>query len=808
MKVRFRTSPALLSVSAAMALVSAFVVSFGGTRLYHGELLEKYPLLPAFILALGTTGIFLILSKGKALPPFFNDKIVGYLALGPLAILVAATAFYRAGPALAFFLPALPCAWYAIRTQDPSSDAATHELNDFLGAGALLLFGVLGYALPIEEPFIGPGLALVLSLAIAPAAAYACWKDRAGRKAAVARAVVGAALVAIGVLALRGPHQVYAAIYVPVGLMLAAHPFLRFVRLDRPQEAGLTDENIVVHSFEKMAEMTAWAIWIFTLIHANFNPPGPSSALFALLVLAYAVFAVEYEMLSLKRATYEFVQKKSIANAVLLSVISHLTGGFQSPYTWFFILILTSGGFVPDPKMILRRLYVIFGYFGAEFLYSWRYDLLDDQLIVDHLMVRVFVIGLAGVYAYRLALRREQIDADLTSKNDSLKVALENERIAKSLVEKQSSEIVLAKKRNESILASLADAVVSLDGEGSVSALNPAAEGLLGLATGEAKGMHLGDLMRLHKEDGSDFHLGEYVKTGLKGDAIPFPENVYVEKGGDRRLYLTGVVLPILDEANDVTGIVVTMRDVTYTHEVDQMKTGFLSVAAHQLRTPLSTIRWYLELLNDPTEGRLKKNQKMFAENAYLSLRKMVGLVNRLLAVTRLESGRVPFHPEPTDLRALTAEILESLRLKLEQRRLEVRSDVGDLPMVPLDRTLAREAFTNLIENAIRYTPDGGAISIAARDAGDRIEWVITDTGIGIPKAQQEKIFSKFFRAANAIEHSSEGSGLGLYLAKFIVGIWGGDLTFESEEGKGSAFRITVPKSGMKAKTGQVSLNA
>jgi signal transduction histidine kinase len=137
-----------------------------------------------------------------------------------------------------------------------------------------------------------------------------------------------------------------------------------------------------------------------------------------------------------------------------------------------------------------------------------------------------------------------------------------------------------------------------------------------------------------------------------------------------------------------------------------------------------------------------------------------------------------------------------------------VRVAIPELPTVPLDPTLAREVFTNLIENAVRYTPDDGRISIDAADASAAIVWSVTDTGIGIPKAQQEKIFEKFYRAGNAIEHSAEGSGLGLYLAKFIVNAWGGEISFVSEEGKGSTFRVTVPKAGMRAKEGHVSLNA
>jgi len=808
MKVRFRTNLAVLSISATMALVSAFVVSYGGTKLFRGDLLSTYPLLPVFILLLGITGVFLILSKSGALPPFVDRKLVGYLALGPLAILVAVVAFFRAGPALAFFLLALPCAAYAIRIDEPAPETATHELNDFLGAGTLLLFGILGFLLPIEQPFVRPALALALALAISPAAMYVCWRDPSGRRAKIARLIVGATLIAAALLASSGVHPVYAVIYLPIGLLLALRPFLGGIRMGGPPEPGLTEENSIVDSFEKMAELTAWSIFIFTLIHSYFNSPGLAGALFALFVAAFAVFTVEYEMTSTKRSTYEFSQKKSITNAILLGFISHLTGGFQSPYAWFFILVLTSGGFVPKPKMILRRMHVIFAYYVFERAYSAYYGMLNETLLVDHLMVQIFAIGLTGVYAYRLALRRRQIDLDLMTKNDSLKQAFENEKTAKALVEKQSSEIVQAKKSNESLLASLADAVIGFDVAGRIVSLNPAAEGLLGLALSEAKGRRLRDIVRVSREDDPSFHLDDYVDTGLKGNAVPFPENVYVEREGGRRLYLTGVVVPILDEARRATGIVVTMSDITYTHEVDQMKTGFLSVAAHQLRTPLSTIRWYLELLNDPSEGKLKKNQKMFAENAYLSLLKMVGLVNRLLAVTRLESGRVPFKPEPTDLKSMTREILESLKSKLAERSLEISAELPDLPAVPLDPTLAREVFTNLIENAIRYTLDGGRITIMARDQGDRLEWSVIDDGIGIPRAQQEKIFEKFYRAENAVEYSSEGSGLGLYLAKFIVDAWGGEIDFESEEGKGAKFRVTIPKAGMKAKGGQVSLNA
>lgn len=809
MKTRFRTSLGLLSIAAAMALSSAFVVSFGVSRLSMRAVLERYPLWPYFALIVGCAGVLLILAKGKALPSFLNAKVVGYLALAPLVVLVTAAAFYRVGPALAFFLTALPGAYLAIRLDEPpAGDKEERALIDFIGAALLLLFGIFGFLLPPPTPFVAPAPALVVALVVAPAAAFFCWREPNGIRARLARVALGVALGAVGALAVIRGQPAFGVLYLPTAILLLLHPFLDRVRIGAPRKPGPTDEHEIVASFEKMAELTAWSVFLFALVHVHFNPPGMAIVLFALFVAAFVVFTVEYEMLPVDKHTYEFSQKKSLANAVLLATISHLTGGILSPYVWFFVLIVVSGAFVPDPRMILRRLYVIMGYFALETAYSWAYGLLDATVIVDRLLVRVFVIGLTGIYAYRLSLRRREIDADLMAKNETLHKALEGEQAAKALAERRAIDLRVANVRREAMLASLADAVIGLDADARVESLNPSAEGLLGVSIAEAKGKHLPDFLRFGCDGEDGFRIGEYMAAASRGSAVALPENVFLERAGGVRLYLTGAAVPMLDEKRAVTGIVLTFSDVTYAREIDRMKTDFLSVAAHQLRTPLSTIRWYLELLGESDKGKLKKNQRMFVENAYQSVRKMVGLVNRLLAVTRLESGRVPFRPEPTDLKALTAEILESQRLRLQQRKLEIRTDIADLPAVPLDRTLAREAFSNLIENAIRYTPDGGRISIEARDAGDHLEWSVADNGIGIPMSQQEKIFSKFFRARNAVEHSSEGSGLGLYLAKFIVDIWGGNLTFESAEGKGSTFRVTIPKAGMKAKAGQVSLNA
>lgn len=805
-----RTNLAVLAVSAGQALTGAYFVVYGSPPTLQGPVASSHPLWMAYVMALGFGGVLLFIAKGIVRPRWLR------LSLGAFGILpLLATAFNAARFSIAagfvYAAVASVAMLYALWNEEPEP-VETPRMLLVLVSGALLLLTPLAFLVLREGP--PPAAPMPFMFAAAALGAFALWAHarRPGTTYDLtARYAMAAsfAVLAIGAYAVGTPLM--AIVYAIFSVLLAAADGFKRYRLGLDDaRGGLSEEALVVRQFEVLAEMLAWSTFVFAYVHMLYQPGviAIRGALFALFVGAFGVFSIQYRLFRPERLNFRHLYRSSMLNAALLAVICHYTGGISSPYNWFFVFILMSGSIAPQPVRILHRLGVILVYYAVETAYFAVNGFLTRDLVVNHLMIEVFVLGLTGMYSYHLSLRRQRIDDDLMSANARIKEALEHETAAKTLIAKQALDIALARKRDEALLASLADAVIGFDAQGRIVSLNPAGEGLLGLTQADVRGKRLRDLVDLRCEDDPSFRLGSYMDTALNGNAVPLPENTYIVKEKGARVFLTGTVLPLLDDDKKVSGIVMTLSDVTYTREVDQMKTSFLSVAAHQLRTPLSTIRWYLELLNDPSEGKLRKNQKMFAENAYLSLRKMVGLVNRLLAVTRLEAGRVPFKPEPTDLKALTQEILESLRHRTEEHALVVRAAIPDLDAVQLDPTLAREVFRNLIENAIRYTPDGGNISISAKDEGKMLSWTIADTGIGIPKTQQAKIFEKFFRAGNAIEHSSEGSGLGLYLARFIVNAWGGEIGFSSEEGKGTEFRVTVPKSGMHAKVGNVSLNA
>ncbi len=806
-----RTNLAVLAVSASSVLTGVLIVCYGGARLLPlHPILQTWYWLP-LVAALGVGGVLLFIAKG-VIRPHWLRWLLGASALLPSLVGGLIASPYLTAPILAFAVPAFFCAGLSIAINEPDGEKTNRHLVRFFASSVCLL--LLPVTLLIGSyPSKLPDQALLSGLfLIGAAAAWLHVRHPSLLPDRLAGFLLGAAFVVRGFASVGRMETVESTLWFPTGLILLCLPFLRNYRLGTPDPVEtMNEENRIVRQFEALSELVAWATFVFSFLYVFLRGAaiGTSGYLFAIFGVAYLAFIVQYRLLPPQRSTFASLNRRSTAYIALLAVACHVTGGLLSPYAWFFTFLLLTGSVVPNPRTILKRLALVLAYYALEIAYTYRLGALNHAVFVEGMLLPVFIIGLTGLYAYHLAARRRQIDSDLMQAYESYKQALVRETAARELVARQAAEIGLARKRDEALLSSLADGVFALDAKGAITMINPVAETFMGVPQSEAIGMRLRDLLMLRRENEAAFRLGPYIDTALKGGAVPLPEGLYQEKPDGQKVFYTGAALPVLDDGKRPNGAVLVLQDVTYLREVDQMKTSFLSVAAHQLRTPLSTIRWYLELLNDPSEGRLSRDQKTFAENAYVSLLRMVELINDLLAITRLEAGRVPFKPEPTSLKVLTADVLEGEKRRLVEQELKVSVDIpDDVPNVPLDPTLAREVFVNLVQNAIRYTPKGGTISIRVRDAGDELDWSIADSGIGIPKDQESKIFAKFFRASNAVDFNSEGSGLGLYLARFIVSNWGGNLSFTSREGKGATFNVTVPKTGMRAKPGQVSLNA
>lgn len=229
--------------------------------------------------------------------------------------------------------------------------------------------------------------------------------------------------------------------------------------------------------------------------------------------------------------------------------------------------------------------------------------------------------------------------------------------------------------------------------------------------------------------------------------------------------------------------------------EANQMKSEFISITSHQLRSPLSIFKWTLDVI----ENEFKKGDGINSLESHIptlrnTAENMIKLVNSILAVSRIDSRRLALKKEPISLAALTSETIAGFRAYAEAFKTEILLNAAaDLPEIMADKEYLGMAIYNLMDNAIRYSGGGRTVTVAIEMKGDEIRWSVQDQGIGIPKTQQKYIFQKFFRAESDAKYKTAGSGIGLYIAKAIIESSGGKIGFSSTEGKGSIFRFSLP---------------
>jgi len=246
---------------------------------------------------------------------------------------------------------------------------------------------------------------------------------------------------------------------------------------------------------------------------------------------------------------------------------------------------------------------------------------------------------------------------------------------------------------------------------------------------------------------------------------------------------------------NEKTGTLLIVRDISREKLVEKMKTEFVSLTAHQLRTPLSAIKWALRMLLDKDIGKINKEQESFLERVYRSNERMIHLINDLLNVARIEEGRFLYQLAPIQLEELVASTINSFSDKIQKKKTKVKLILPKekMPMVKVDAEKIGIVIFNLLDNAIDYSPEKGKIEISFSSDGKQITFTIKDGGVGIPDSQKKRIFSKFFRGENVIKMETEGTGLGMFIAKNIIDAHQGKIWFESEEGKGTTFSFALP---------------
>lgn len=417
-----------------------------------------------------------------------------------------------------------------------------------------------------------------------------------------------------------------------------------------------------------------------------------------------------------------------------------------------------------------------------------------DERIDKHWRTLLSIENKSAIAAFPLIVRNERIGAiviyhnkpHIFSKEETgtlsmlayyIGISFLNIRIFNSLTSEQ--------QKMASMINSLDHGLIVYDLEEKIAAFNPRAEEYLWLRAKDVigkqveeefkkKSVYWKNLYNINRLVQSDYSSKEYTTEG------------------PQKLILQITYVPVRDQHYRKIGAMQVLHDITKEKEIERLKTSFVSVASHQLRTPLSGIKWALDSLSQGDAGTLNSQQKELINKTYGANERLINLVNDLLDVSRIEEGRFGYDFTLDDLEKLVKKIFNELKPMAEKHKINFvfKKPSAPLPEVSFDAKKLDIAIRNIIDNSIKYTLPGGSVEIQFYVEKDKksLSLIVKDSGIGIPAEDQKHIFIKFFRARNVIKLQTEGSGLGLYIARKIIERHNSIVSFESEENKGSTF--------------------
>ena len=347
--------------------------------------------------------------------------------------------------------------------------------------------------------------------------------------------------------------------------------------------------------------------------------------------------------------------------------------------------------------------------------------------------------------------------------------------------------------KSQAILASIADGVVVNDVEGKTILVNPAAGRILDTPIDQLLGRDFRTLFSIFGSRG-----GEEAINALE-NMLSAPETTRVHKAFKTTLEVEGRIVrahlsPVLTARGEFLGVVTILRDVTKEVEADRAKSEFVSTVSHELRTPMTSIKGYADLLYAGAVGPLNEEQRRFLGIIRDNVERLTALINDLLDISRVESGRIRFEPKLIQISDVIADVIKVMVVSAEAKHQTLTYEViGRIPEIIGDRDRLNQVVTNLVSNAIRYTPEGGRIEVKVYAVEGAVRVDVRDNGIGIAPDDLGHIFERFYRADHPLVMETTGTGLGLSIVKMFVEMHGGRVWVESKLGEGSTFTFILP---------------
>ena len=337
--------------------------------------------------------------------------------------------------------------------------------------------------------------------------------------------------------------------------------------------------------------------------------------------------------------------------------------------------------------------------------------------------------------------------------------------------------VMLERERSFAILGNVADGIVAVGRDGNVVLWNAAAEEITGVPAAEAMGRPPSEILQRSLDPD---------ETSEEGRGL-----IRIPRGSDE-IWLSVTEAVMRDPAGAVAGRIYAFRDVSSDRLVEQLKSGFVSTVSHELRAPLTSIYGFAETLLREDVAFGEEERRTFLTYIASEAQRLTGIVDALLSVARLEAGDLQVQLAPTDLRDVVTDVVSTV----QRESANGGKFVIDVPEEPLaadaDRDKVRQILVNLVDNAVKFSPEGGTVTVAARRAGDAVQVRVVDEGAGVPVGEQERIFRKFYRA-DAAGPGTGGTGLGLFIARGLASAMGGRLWMDSETGRGASFVFELP---------------
>jgi PAS domain S-box-containing protein len=354
----------------------------------------------------------------------------------------------------------------------------------------------------------------------------------------------------------------------------------------------------------------------------------------------------------------------------------------------------------------------------------------------------------------------------------------------------------------EAIVEGIADGVLVLDANRQVILMNTAAARTLGLDASAVEGQHLREILG-RAESSVDQTLARQLYDKLVTGMEPFGSSEWSHEGepqsldfrleADQKIVVVNLS-PVSLTSGQLPTLVAVLRDISREAEVERLKEEVISTVSRELRTPMTFIKGYAELLVSERAGTLSEQQRHFIQVIKNNADRLTGLVNDILDISRIKTGRIKLQIEPLDLRQLINDVLDNFRGQMVEKSLELKLDLpATLPLVRGDESRVTQILENLTSNAWKFTPEGGKVTIRAQVVDYFVQVDVADTGIGIDPKSQPQIFDRFYRTEQAEVQAVDGGGLGLSIVKMFVELLGGQIWVNSALGRGSTFSFTLP---------------